>query len=177
MAIIITLSGQAEAGKDSVALIIKEKLNKKTLILHYADYLKFIAKQYFEWNGAKDEAGRTLLQHLGTDIIRTKEPNFWVDTLMRFIYLFEHDYDYFIIPDVRFKNEIEIFKEQGFGIKTIHVSRLNHNNSLDNSQKQHVSERDLDNYKFDIFLQSESCVENLKREVDKIFNLIVGDKG
>ena len=48
---VITISGHALHGKDSAAIIIKnhlEKKNKKVLIIHYADYLKFICEKYFE---------------------------------------------------------------------------------------------------------------------------------
>ena len=64
---VITISGYAQAGKDLSAQLIKEKMalrGKKVLILHYGDYLKFIAKEYFGWDGKKDEKGRTLLQCL-----------------------------------------------------------------------------------------------------------------
>ena len=50
------------------------------VITRYAYYLKDLAKRYCNWDGQKDEAGRRLLQVLGTDIIRQKlnKPNFHV---------------------------------------------------------------------------------------------------
>ncbi len=39
----------------------------KVLIAHYADLVKYVAKTFFEWNGEKDEYGRSLLQHIGTE--------------------------------------------------------------------------------------------------------------
>ena len=66
---IINISGKAMAGKDTCALILKEKLeskNKKVLITHFADLVKYVSKQFFNWNGIKDEQGRTILQRIGT---------------------------------------------------------------------------------------------------------------
>ena len=62
---VITISGKARSGKDTTALLLKEALEKKgyrVLITHYADLLKFVCKEYFGWNGEKDEEGRTLIQ-------------------------------------------------------------------------------------------------------------------
>lgn len=53
---IICISGKAQNGKDTSAAIFKvelEKLGKKVLVAHYADYLKFICTNYFMWNGKK----------------------------------------------------------------------------------------------------------------------------
>ena len=50
-----------------------------TLIVHYADLLKYMCKTFFGWNGEKDEFGRSLLQRVGTDCIRNVEPDYWVD--------------------------------------------------------------------------------------------------
>lgn len=76
---IIMISGKMRHGKDTCAQFIKEELeraNKHVLVIHYADYLKFVLKQYFGWNGEKDEEGRKLLQTVGTDLIRARQPDF-----------------------------------------------------------------------------------------------------
>ena len=52
---------------------------ERVLITHYADLLKFICTSYFGWNGLKDEDGRHLLQYVGTEVIRYKNPSLWVD--------------------------------------------------------------------------------------------------
>lgn len=54
----ITISGQARHGKNVTAEILKEKLidkNQRVIIINYADYLKYLAKQYYGWNGEKNE--------------------------------------------------------------------------------------------------------------------------
>ena len=48
---IFCISGKAMAGKDSTANILKEyfeKNNQKALIIHMADYLKFICQKYYD---------------------------------------------------------------------------------------------------------------------------------
>ena len=57
------------------------------------DRLKYIATQYFGSDGKKDEKGRHLLQWLGTEIFRTKNPNFWTDSVLDMIEVFEGDND------------------------------------------------------------------------------------
>lgn len=166
---VITLSGYAMSGKDLSATILKENFElqgKKVLIIHYADYLKFIAKQYFEWDGNKDEKGRSLLQWLGTDKVRKTMPDFWVDIVIQLIRVFHNDFDYFIIPDSRFSNEITTMKEN-FDTLSIHVARLNFDNGLTEKQKNHPSEKALDGWKFDWYIKSETGKENLALELNK----------
>ena len=82
---VILVSGKAQSGKDSTAFIMRElleKQQKKVLIIHYADNLKLFAKNYFGWNGIKDEDGRKLLQWLGTDVIRKNYKDTWVDMII-----------------------------------------------------------------------------------------------
>lgn len=167
--IIVTISGKAESGKDTSALMLKEKLerdDKKCLIVHYADLLKFYAKQYFGWSGNKDNEGRTLLQKLGTDIVRARQPDFWVNAVANFIEVFESDYDYFFIPDTRFKGEIYHLLDRNFRVITLKVNRPNHQNNLTPEQRLHPSETSLDDFVFDYEIMNLEGLNNLEREVD-----------
>lgn|SRR5574344_1203604 len=181
---IILISGKAENGKTFSANYIKEKLENdgyKVVITRYAQYLKLIASQYCGWNGKKDEAGRSLLQNLGTDIIRIKyhKPLFHVARVCEDIELTQDYYDYVIIDDVRYLNEItypiSIF---GNKIVTIRVNRFEkdmktpYNSSLTDDQKNHISETSLDDYCFNFVINSYS-VEDKKRELDKIIKEII----
>ena len=169
MPIIITVSGQARHGKNSFCDILQIKLNelnKKSLIINYADYLKYLAKQYYGWNGQKDEAGRTLLQQLGTEKIRSKKPDFWVDTVINFINVVKDDFDFILIGDCRFSNEINKWLEKGYKTISIHVTRTNFDNGLTLEQKNHASEIALNGYEFDYYIGAEN-LEELEKEVDK----------
>ena len=108
---IITFSGKAQHGKDTTAKYMKEffeSLGKKVVILHFADYLKYVCKEYFHWNGIKDEIGRTILQKVGTDLARKNYPDIWVNVVSNFILAFQTEFDYFLVPDCRFPNEIDL---------------------------------------------------------------------
>lgn len=174
---IITISAKAQHGKDLTASILKEKLeqqSKKVLIVHYADYLKFICKEYFGWNGVKDEKGRSLLQKIGTDKIRKIDPDFHVSIVAKLINVFANDFDYFLIPDTRFVNEIEYLKNNKFNVISLRIERLNFENNLTSEQKLHPSETALDNYKFDYYIKVESGREILEAEVDKFIKFLNG---
>lgn len=175
MKTIITFSGKAEHGKTSSAMITKkilERSGKKVMLLNFADYLKFIAKQYFEWDGTKNEKSRTLLQWLGTDVVRKRSSSFWVDSVFRIILLFEEDYDYFLIGDCRFLNECLILKNGFFKVINVNVIRKNFENSLTYLQRQHPSETSLDSYEFDYIIESESGLDKLEIEVQKFINTL-----
>lgn len=174
-ATVITISGKARHGKDTSAQILKsflENAGKKVLIIHYADYLKFICKQYFGWNGEKDLAGRTLLQLVGTEKVRAKEPDFWVSIVDKFMNVFQDDYDYFIIPDTRFPNEIEFLKKAGWIVMTIKVIRPDFDNGLTEKQRNHPSETALDDYEFD-YIMSATDIYQLGNACGIVVNAII----
>lgn len=176
---VILISGKAQFGKDSTANILKDLYKqdgKKVLITHYADLLKYICKKFFDWNGVKDEKGRYILQHVGTDVIRKKDPSFWVRFVSEILVLFEDEWDVVLIPDTRFPNEIEVMRGL-FDTFTVRVNRLNFTNPLTDEQQNHPSETALDNYQFDYYLDSESGLDNLRKEVIKLYNYIKLSKG
>lgn len=167
---IFLLSGFAQAGKDSTANFLKQKLSGKTLIIHNADALKFIAKEYLGWNGEKDEKSRTMLQLLGTENTKIKlnKPFFWVEKVCDVIEILQNDFDYFCVPDTRFISEIR-YPQARFPnmVTTVRVHRLNFDNGLTLEQKNHISERELVDFEHDYDIYSESGLDNLEREVDE----------
>lgn len=165
---IILISGKAEHGKDYTAKLIKEELekqNKKVVTVHFGDLVKFICEKYFDWDGRKDEKGRSILQFVGTDRVRKYNENYWVDFVKEVLTIFYGEWDYVIIPDCRFHNEVDW--GDNWNTTTLRVNRLNFESSLTEEQKNHISEIALDNYEFDYVLNSESGIDNLKKEVDK----------
>jgi hypothetical protein len=174
---IITLSGKAEAGKDMCADIMREALvasGRTVLIIHHADYLKYICKTYFGWDGVKDERGRSILQEVGTDLVRAKYPNYWVEATMRTVLILEHLYDFFLIPDCRFPNEIDSPRNVGFDITSVLVVRTDHVNSLTEKQRMHPSETALDNYEFDYTVSSITGRNNLWLPTIDVLSKITG---
>ena len=169
---IITISAKAQHGKDLSATILKglmEDDGKKVLIAHYADLLKYICEKFFDWDGMKDETGRTILQYVGTDIIREQKPNYWVDFIIGILRLFPDEWDYVIIPDTRFPNEIDRLKEEGFDVITLKINRIDFENNLTKEQRQHKSEIALDGYEFDHVINVKSGIDILSEALYKMY--------
>ena len=171
---VICISAKAQHGKDTTATIMKSALEvrgNKVLIFHYADLLKYLCKEYFGWNGEKDDAGRTLLQYVGTDIVRTKDPNYWVNFAVSFLKMFEDEWDYVLIPDCRFPNEVNTMQTH-FDTLYIRVIRPNFKSPLSEEQQKHPSETSLDNYMYDELICNNSDVLHLGAKVIDLANRI-----
>lgn len=172
MATIITLSAKAEGGKDTTALQIKnqlEDLGYSVLICHYADLLKYICREFFGWDGQKNDEGRTLLQRVGTNTIREKEPDYWINFIKGILQLFPDEWDYVLIPDARFPNEIDTMKKD-FNCISVHITRPGYENHLSDEQRRHPSETALDEYQFDYELINPGDIKGLQVETQDFVN-------
>ena len=180
---IALISAKARHGKDSVAESMKlhlESKGERVLICHYADLLKYICKTFFNWDGNKDDKGRTILQHVGTDVIRTEQdrPDYWVDFIIDILWMFYDEWDYVLIPDTRFPNEVERMKSEFNGawgynlVQSIRVDRPNFDSGLSIEQLTHPSEWALDNYEFDYYITNDGTIEELEIKIkDLVDNL------
>ena len=170
---VICISGQARAGKDTTAAMMKKVLeetqHQRVLIIHYADLLKFMCKSLFGWDGQKDEAGRHILQYVGTDVIRKQEPDFWVAFIIKVLSLFPNEWDYVLVPDARFPNEISELRKAGFDVRHVHVSRPIEN-GLTEEQRNHISETALNTVVPDESIENNGSLEELSRRItDMVF--------
>ena len=179
---IITFSGAAGSGKDAAAEIFHELAGLKfvnnapslsCLIIRYADYLKFIATSYLGWDGVKDEAGRTLLQELGTEIVRSKYPDFWIQRVMDIVKLIGDNYKYILIPDARFSNEITSWELLGYDVVAVNIIRDNYDNGLTDEQKAHASENSLVGFDFDVTLRAETLGELIDKVAYELFPVVL----
>lgn len=167
---VILLSGKAEAGKDTVASLIKQELRDagyKVLVTHYADLLKYICRVYFGWDGKKDEFGRQIMQRVGTDTIRGENPDFWVNFVKNVLKFFPEEWDFCLIPDARFPNEVEKIKSD-FDTHFIRVIRPNHKNKLTETQLKHPSETSLDGYPADTEIVNDGTLRQLRAKVHRL---------
>ncbi|VYT64329.1 hypothetical protein [Clostridium tertium] len=146
----ITISGPAGHGKDTLANKLKaiiESKGKRVFIIHYADYLKMVATQVYNWDGRKNEVGRDILQKLG-DRMRAQDEMYLINELINIINLVRDDFDIVLIPDARFPREIECLRNIGRTI-SIHITRVDYKSNLTTEQNNHKTERALDNYSYD----------------------------
>lgn len=167
----ICLSGKAQHGKDTTANFLKSELEKQgysVIIVHQADLLKFICKNYFGWNGEKDEYGRDLLQKVGTDVIRKAKPDFWVDFIGEVTSFFDGRWAYILIPDTRFPNEIEKLRTPTSEVFHVKVVRPNFVSPLTTEQQLHSSETALDDVKSDYVILNDGDTGSLRDNVAAI---------
>ena len=106
-----------------------------------------------------------MLQYVGTDVIRKKNPTLWVDFIAMILSYFNDNWDYVIIPDCRFPNEISTLVNQGFDVIHLKVVRPNFVSSLTKEQLNHPSETALDNVKPDYFIKNVGNIDNLKSTI------------
>lgn len=175
--VVIPVGGPAQNGKDTIGGKLSATLTnmgKKVLVIHHADLLKYMAKSMFGWDGQKDERGRHLLQYMGTDVVRKQRPDFWVEHILSILDLFNGDWDYVIIPDSRFPNEIDAYKEAGYNTTYIRIVRPNFVSPLTPEQLKHPSETALNDYVPDILVQNDGSLEDLDVKVLEIANKLVG---
>lgn len=177
---IVCISGKARSGKDTTATMLESYIlsgNKKVIIIHYADLLKYICKQFFGWNGEKDESGRSLLQRVGTDIVRAKDEDFWVSFVARFLNVFADNWDCAIIPDCRFPNEISRMKEFGDAIGAtvthLRITRNSADSALTADQRAHSSETALDEVNPDYTIDNSGDVEDLMIAIDEFVSEVL----
>lgn len=171
----ICISGKAQNGKDTSAEIFKNELiirGHSVLVIHQADLLKYICKAFFNWNGEKDEAGRTLLQQVGTNVIRKVEPDFWVDFIAKVTGFFKDTWDYIIVPDTRFPNELEKLKANDANIFHVRVIREGFKSPLTEEQQRHPSETALDGIESDFTLINDKGIDDLYGGVVSILDAI-----
>lgn len=165
---VVCISGKAQHGKDTTASIIKECLKQRgerVMVVHYADLLKYICRTFFDWDGNKDERGRHILQYVGTDVIRKKAPDYWVDFVAGFLEIFDNEWDWVLIPDTRFPNEVDLMRTK-FGATHIRVVRPDFASPLTTEQQNHPSEVALDEEFPDYYLMNSGSLDDLRETVN-----------
>ena len=165
---ILAISGHAQNGKDTVAGLLRDALKadgNRVLVAHYADLLKYMCRTFFDWDGNKDEKGRHILQYVGTDVIRKQAPDFWVDFISSVLTYFNENWDWVLIPDSRFPNEIDKLVSNGFDVTHIRVVSPKFNSPLKEEQQKHPSETALDNVEPNFYIYNEGSMEDLEAKI------------
>jgi len=168
------VSGKARHGKDTFSSFLKEAYEengKKVIVTQLSKYIKYYAREMTGWNLTEEDKPRSLLQVLGTDIIRQKlnKEDLFIKRMIDDIEIFSCFYDAIIISDVRFKKEMDDLKEVYPDAIGVNIFRPNFDNGLTEEQKNHKTEVDLDDYdKFDLRIVN-TTLEKLKEDAKKLY--------
>lgn len=173
MTSVFVIGGKAGSGKSVLGRYLKEELEnigRRVCLIQITAPLYYYAKTYFNWDGNMHHKPRSLLQKLGVDIIKTKlnKPNFLLNRLYDDIEILENNFDTFIITDARFINEFVSIKNKYSNVKTIKVIRDNYDNGLSVKEKEHITEKELDDYNEVDYVIKNTNIENMKLEAFKI---------
>lgn len=190
----IAICGKANTGKNTVSKIIRKEISKKQKgifceYIAFADPIKAMIRIMFPdlpekyltgssqyraeaipgaFKDGKPLTVRQLLIDLGTGVGRTYKETIWLEA-------FDHAFqraqskhkNMIIVTDVRFRNEFDHLKKQGF--YQIRLLRDSH------TQINHSSETNQDSIRddeFDYVLHNNGTLKDLKSEVLKIVSQI-----
>lgn len=179
----IAISGKARSGKNTLAEQIIEILEQDCKTFAFADPVKEIVMIMFPTSNPEHLWGpsefrstllpgtefsyRDLLLELGA-LGRRYCQNAWINATMSIVdkYLFDHNNA--IISDVRFLNELQAVKENGF--YTIRIIRPENSYNIDD-----ISEKDLDDVpdgEFDFVLVNDGSLEELNTKTRDLLHSI-----
>lgn len=183
---VLLISGHMGSGKDTFAEAVTQTLCQSStarpdqvVTLHYADYLKFLCREYFGWSGEKDELGRRILQYVGTEVVREQDENFWVDLLIRLTKVFRGRWEWVLIPDTRFPNEIDRWKQTcgpDISVTSIRIARAGYEPDVSVTAQTHSSETSLDGYAFDYSIHNDGTYEDLREVAVNILCDIINEE-
>ncbi len=151
---IYIIGGKAKSGKNTFGELLRDNLKEygyKPCVMQITEPLYSYARNYFEYDMEKDEKPREFLQKMGIEIIREKlnKPNFLINRLKEDIEILSNFFDTFIITDARLENEFINLKKTYTNVTTIKIERENYYVELSESEKNHITETEID--KFDDF--------------------------
>lgn len=198
--IIIAFSGKARSGKSESRKVLQEIVEQtnstKFVGFSFATKVKEIGKYYFNWDENKDihhrvystgeiksdgslavdgdteviqDKGRQLLINIGQKF-REIRPSIWADIVVQQIKdldLGEPENVIYGIDDMRFKNEAKSLGEYGRAI-FIRINRSEGQLNLDD-----ITETDLDNHRFDYYIENDGSVKDLKQKIQQIYQTIL----
>lgn len=164
---IIGISGKKRSGKDTVADMLQMFI-PKTIKYHFATPLKRevamamnVSVEYIDQH--KDNF-RKILQGYGTDYRRMLfGDDYWVNKMQTALSVISTNgsINNIIIPDVRFKNEYEFVKRN-------HGIMIRVNSSRTDNTDTHISETELDTFKFDYTIDNSGTLIELNEQVEHV---------
>lgn len=97
---------------------------------------------------------------------RTVDSDYWIKKLKAVVEK-DHDSDLFLIPDVRYRNEVESLQNIfGNSFKVVRI------NGRVEPQSNDPSERDLDDYSFDHYIVNDGGLDDLRQKVTTLMDIL-----
>lgn len=174
--LLIGVSGKARNGKDTVASVVVRTVNDLLGAgagqrIAFADALRIEAKRVGVWDGIMPYTaeGRTALQQYGTGQREKMGRDYWVNQTLGVVdsVPYTDSVKVWVIPDTRFWNEAEAIRgRDGLVWRTARIlpDGAPFPNGLSEEQQNHVSETELDAYRFDAWFVT-STVDELESQV------------
>ena len=174
--LIFTLSGAAQAGKDTCAEMIKIYCNNIDLScfkLAFADPVKYHCARNFGYEDK--ETGRHILQDFGTKV-RGIEKDFWMRQTFITIDMLRSLYDVFVISDCRYENEMQPYPfSLCYPIINIYVKR-DFDTPLGVDEYNHESEamaHNPDLSKFHYVIDNNGSLDDTYNQIANIVNDVI----
>lgn len=161
---------QARTGKDTAVEYLIEHYGGKRL--SFASAIYDIMSYAQKICGFKEEKDRKFLQIVGTEWGRDKDPNVWVNVVMRKI-LGESTNANIYISDLRFPNEMKALKDAGFILILITRDEKNRLENFKNDaggSTVHASETALRGYEdqFHYKIENNGTLQEFYEKLDEI---------
>ena len=170
---IILISGKASSGKTMLGELIvnfSEKMGLRAVQTEYSKYLKLYAKELIGYDGSRENKPRKFLQDLGSFIrYDLGDEHFFTRRMLEDFNVYETFCDIAIVSDVRLIKEIEDIKSSHYkDVVAIQVINGHGEYNLTEEEKNHITERELENYQgFDYIIENKS-IEDLEELAKKL---------
>ena len=162
---IYLLVGKAGSGKNYVANILKQRL-PNSVITSLSKYIKLFALELGLWDGDDNNKPRKFLQTTG-DKLRAVDENILTKRMLDDIKVYKMlNIKNIIISDVRLSNEINNLKNSDYNIIVIKVSSKKSNRKLTIEELNHLTEKELEDYKdYDYLIENN---ERINEQIEEI---------
>lgn len=167
----MAFSGKMRSGKEEAMKYLNEKyFNNTSHVINFADPLYTLCQTIQTYCGFPIEKDRGLLQYIGTDYARSKNPNVWINRLFNDMEAFHFNYPV-MIGDARFANELDACKARNIPIINIQASdEVRLSRGADKDKLNHASEQDMDTYdKYDFIIENNSTLQDFHDKLDVMF--------
>lgn len=170
---IFVIGGKARTGKNTLGNYLMEEAKKygyKPCVMRLTEPLYSYARNYFDWSENTGEKPREFLQKMGIEIIKEKlhKNYFLIDRTCEDIEILSNFFDVFIITDARLIMEFSELKKRFDDVVTIKLEREDYDDLLDDEERKHITETEIDDYKDFDYIIKNIGIDELKKEASNI---------